>query len=346
MGLIDGLAWPDELDEVVQSRHGANAQLTDPNSRPRGRSPWEPPAQIAVIYALGTLLPGETPTPGARPSSQVTGAVTLAQQLQRAALDPKVRAVVLRVDSPGGATIAAQDISRAIEAVRNSGKPVVASMGDVAASGGYWIAASAASVWASADTVTGSIGVITLHPSVEGLGERLGVNPSQLPIDATAGVDSPWHRWDPKTALRMDAIVAAAYEDFKVHVAETRGLTPDAVENVAQGRVWSGREARDLGLVDHNGGLLDAVQDARRQAGIPDRRAVEVVGIRPRPRLTDLLLPELSRIRITGPGARAAAVAGNLLSPLSPALSWFELATAYPETLWLIEPSQMGQPPR
>jgi protease-4 len=172
------------------------------------------------------------------------------------------------------------------------------------------------------------------------------VNTSQLPIDATAGVDSPWHRWDPKTALRMDAIVAAAYEDFKVHVAETRGLTPDAVENVAQGRVWSGREARDLGLVDHNGGLLDAVQDARRQAGIPDRRAVEVVGIRPRPRLTDLLLPELSRIRITGPGARAAAVAGNLLSPLSPALSWFELATAYPETLWLIEPSQMGQPPR
>jgi protease-4 len=346
MGLVDGLAWPDELDEVTRERHGERALLTDPNSRPRGRSPWEPPAQIAVIYALGTLLPGETPRVGARPGGQVTGAVTLAQQLQRAALDPKVRAVVLRVDSPGGATLAAQDISRAIEAVRNAGKPVVASMGDVAASGGYWIAASASSVWASADTITGSIGVITLHPSLPGLGERIGVNPTQIPDDARGSVDSPWHRWDPAVALRMDTIVAETYDTFKAHVAAARQLSPEAVEAVAQGRVWSGREARELGLVDHNGGLLDAVQDARRQAGIPDRRAVEVVGIRPRPRLTDLLLPELSRIRVTGPAARAASVADGLLSPLSPALSWFELATAHPETLWLIEPSQMGHQPR
>jgi protease-4 len=228
------------------------------------------------------------------------------EHLLDASEDPQIRAVVLRVDSPGGSVFASEEIHRAVALLREQ-KPVVVSMGAVAASGGYYVAAGADAIWAEPTTITGSIGVYGTHLTFDPLLDRLGVTSTTLTRGRAAGIDG-LHPWDAVERDRMERQIGAFYLQFKERVAEGRGMDLEAVEAVARGRVWSGARAKEVGLIDALGGLQDAVQDARERAGVPATREITLVSYSSRGRVID---------RLTAGEARATL--GVALSPPNPA---------------------------
>ncbi len=338
LGLIDGRAYPDQLDTQLTRLHDGRVRRLDLAKVPRGESPWEPPAEIAIVYIEGTIVSGRSQPPGLL-TGRTAGADTISEQLEAAADNPAVRAVVLRVDSPGGSAFASDEIWRAVQRVRSLGKPVVVSMGGVAASGGYYVAAGADAIWAEPTTVTGSIGVVAFKASFAPLLEDLGVTVTPLALGRSAGMESPMRPWDPIQHARMDALVADTYQRFKERVAVGRSLTLEEVEAAARGRVWSGRAAREIGLVDHLGSLTDALAHARELAGLRKGQPVAFMDARQQRSLLQLLLP--IPIRLRAPNALGAAVATSLdldLSPLEPWTALLTLSRHGEESLWLIDP--------
>lgn len=218
---------------------------------------------VAVIVAAGEIVDGEAP-PG------TAGGDTLAAEIRQARFDDSIAAVVLRVDSPGGSMFASEVVYDELAALKADGKPLVASMGSVAASGGYYIAMPADEIWSAATTITGSIGVGALVPTVQRSLDSLGIHvdgfgttrmSGQLRLDRPLGEDA---------RRVLTAGVEDAYRVFVGKVAEARKLTPEAAEKLAQGRVWIGADALDLKLVDHIGGLDQAVQSAAKRAGLAE----------------------------------------------------------------------------
>jgi protease-4 len=230
-----------------------------------------PPAgAVGVIVASGEILDGN------QPSGTIGGESTTAL-LRRALEDEDIKAVVLRIDSPGGSVLASEQIYREVQALRAAGKPVVASMGDVAASGGYYIAAPADAIYASANTITGSIGVFATIPTFDRTLAKLGVQVDGVGTTALSGslrLDRPLK---PELEQILQASVDHAYDGFLQHVAAGRHQTTAAINDIAQGRVWAGSDARRLGLVDTLGGYDDAVQDAARRAKLGKAYDVRVV---------------------------------------------------------------------
>ena len=338
LGIADALAYPDQIDAHLAELHGDRFRLVNIGTRPNPRSPWDPPARIAMVYLEGPILPGDAPSADSI-GLPATRSRAVLRQLADAARDPRVRAVVLRIDSPGGAQSASDALWRGVQRVRSAGKPVVVSLGGVAASGGYYVASAADAIWAEPSTVTGSIGVITLHPHIGGLLEELGVNTTRIAPGRNAGLRSVLHPWDPVQQARMDALVDESYRMFKARVAAGRGMTADDVEALAGGRVWSGADALDLGLVDALGSLTDAIADARKRAGIPPRRPVEAVGIeRPRP-LLERLFPNRRLFPVPSGAALAQATLG---APISRPLAWWWIVSEHDqEHLWMIDPTWM-----
>lgn len=219
--------------------------------------------RVAVITAQGNILPGDQP-PG------VIGGDSLALLINEASKQPGVRAIVLRVVTGGGSMFASEIIREQVLAARAAGIPVVVSMGAVAASGGYYIAADADEIWATPATITGSIGVFAAFPTFEGLLARLGVHTDGVGTTTLAGslrVDRPL---DPELKAALDAGVGNAYQTFLSVVAEGRGMPVDAVAAVAEGRVWSAADALEAGLVDHLGGLAEAIASAAAIAELED----------------------------------------------------------------------------
>jgi protease IV len=219
--------------------------------------------RIDVIIASGEILDGEQ-DPG------LVGGRSTAKLLREARLDDKTKAVVLRIDSPGGSVFASEQIYREVVALRAAGKPVVASMGDVAASGGYYIAAPADQIFSSATTITGSIGIFAVFPTVDRAMGRLGLTVDGVGTTALSGkmrIDRPL---DDVTAKVVQSSINRGYEQFLAHVAEGRDKTRDEVHEVAQGRVWIGSDAQRLGLVDTLGGYADAVAAAAKLAELPE----------------------------------------------------------------------------
>jgi protease-4 len=217
--------------------------------------------QVAIVVAEGEIVRGVQP-------QGVVGAVTLSEKLQTLAEERSVKAVVLRINSPGGDAFAAEKIRREIQALRETGKTVVVSMGNVAASGGFWIAMGADEVWASPTTITGSIGVYGLLPTFARPLEKLGIHTDGVGTTPLAGklrLDRPL---DTDLKRIFQHATERVYEDFIGLVAEARQMPPDAVEEVAQGQVWSGIQAKDRGLVDQTGTLRDAIDAAARIAGL------------------------------------------------------------------------------
>ena len=218
---------------------------------------------VGVIVASGEILDGRQP-PGS------IGDENAVKLLREARYDDDVAAVVLRVDSPGGSALASEKIYREVAAIRAAGKPLVVSMGDVAASGGYYIAAPANQIMASATTITGSIGIFSTVPTLDRTLGRIGVTVDGLGTTAMSGklrVDKPM---DPALRDYVQLSIDHGYELFLSHVAQGRGKTRDAVNAVAQGRVWTGADAKAQGLVDALGGYDDAVQSAAGLAKLPD----------------------------------------------------------------------------
>jgi protease-4 len=175
---------------------------------------------------------------------------------------------VLRIDSPGGSAFASDAIRRELEQVKPAGKPLVVSMGSVAASGGYWIATGAEEIWAAPTTVTGSIGIFSAFPTFERSLETVGVFNDGVGTTQLADAFNPSRPMNALMAEALSQIMGNSYRTFLSRVAESRKMTPDAVERVAEGRVWAGQTAKELGLVDKLGSLGDAIASAAQKAGL------------------------------------------------------------------------------
>ena len=219
--------------------------------------------KIGVIVASGEILDGAQP-PGA------VGGASTAQLLREARHDDDVKAIVIRVDSPGGSVLASEEIYREVRAAQKAGKPVIVSMGDLAASGGYYIATSADEIWAHPATITGSIGIFGAIPTFEGTLDKIGVNVDGVGTTNLSGqlrIDRPMGE-DAKKLLQ--SMIERGYEEFLTHVAEGRKKTRDEIHAIAQGRVWIGTDAKTNGLVDHLGLFGAAVEAAAKRATITD----------------------------------------------------------------------------
>ena len=217
--------------------------------------------KIGLIVARGNIYDGN------RDAGEI-GGDTLADMVRRARLDDQVKALVLRIDSGGGSAFASEIIRSELVELRNAGKPLVVSMGSVAASGGYWIATPADEIWASASTITGSIGIFGLYPTFEGAFEKLGLNTDGVGTTDLWGSFVIGNELPPLAENILQSMIEDGYNDFIRLVAEARGMTIDEVDAVAQGRVWSGEDAYSLGLVDNIGNLDDAIEAAAALAGL------------------------------------------------------------------------------
>ncbi|MDY0011470.1 MAG: signal peptide peptidase SppA [Rhodocyclaceae bacterium] len=266
--LVDALLPRDEWEARLQQRLGLasdgkrykHVELADYLDALAAQRPHRAD-KVAMLVAQGAILDGEQP-PGA------VGGDTLARMIRAVREDDAVKALVLRIDSPGGSAFASEVIRRELALTRKAGKPVVASMSAVAASGGYWIATGADEIWASPGTITGSIGIFALFPEVAEPLARLGLTVDGVETSPLAGALDPRRPLAPEAADALQLGIQHGYASFIQRVAEGRKMSPEAVEAVAQGRVWLGGEAQAKGLVDHLGGLEDALQAAARRAGL------------------------------------------------------------------------------
>ncbi len=218
---------------------------------------------VAVVVAAGPISGGE------QPAGQVGGDSTSAL-LREARDDDDVAAVVLRVSSPGGEVFASEQIRREVVALREAGKPVVVSMGDVAASGGYWISMDADRIYADASTITGSIGIFGMFPTLPRALDRIGVHTDGVGTTPIAGAFDVTRPLDPQVGSVIQSIIDKGYRDFIGKVAQARGRSVEQIDEVARGRVWSGAQALERGLVDELGQLADAQAHAASLAGLEE----------------------------------------------------------------------------
>jgi protease-4 len=227
-------------------------------------------SKVGIVVAAGEILDGHQP-PG-----KIGGESTSAL-LRQARYDKGVKAVVLRVDSPGGSMFASELILRQVQALRKAGKPVVVSMSTYAASGGYYISAAANQIFASPTTLTGSIGVFSVVPTFEHTLEKLGINVDGLGTTPLAGALRLDRPLDDASRRILQSSVDHAYDVFLNRVGEGRKKTAEEVDKIAQGRVWAGVDAQRIGLVDHLGGLKDAIDAAAKLAELGSNYEVDYV---------------------------------------------------------------------
>jgi len=229
--------------------------------------------KVGVVYAVGTIVTGEG---GSGIEGETLGAQTVSDALADAADDDDVRAVIFRIDSPGGSALASDLVWRATQAVRKK-KPLIVSMSDVAGSGGYYIAAGANKIVAQPGTMTGSIGVVFARPNIRGLLARLGINTETLTRGKFADLDDVTTPLTPDDRQKLIDEMTLIYDVFVSRVAAGRSLTAEQVNAIGRGRVWTGAQAKENGLVDELGGFATAVQTAKQAAGIDAKKEVELV---------------------------------------------------------------------
>ncbi len=280
LGLVDALGYRDEVYDDVRKTAGPDAHLLYlgryHRSRvlaERARKLPEPAGDmVALIYAAGPIRRGRS---GRGPlSGGAMGSDTVSAALRTAAADRRVRAIVLRVNSPGGSYVASDTIWREVVRARQAGTPIVVSMGDVAASGGYYISMAADAIVAQPGTITGSIGVLSGKPVTSSLLERVGITTDSVTVGAHADMFSTTRPFSADEWAKINSWLDRIYADFTGKVAMGRNMTQEQVHEIARGRVWTGADAAGIGLVDHLGGLDDAVALARRKAGLPDSAPV------------------------------------------------------------------------
>ncbi len=266
-------------------------------------------ARIAVVPVEGELIPGDS-------GAGFAGSDTVVEQIERALELDGLAALVLRVNSPGGSVFASEVIRQKLLEVKASGLPLVVSMGGVAASGGYYIAADADEIWAHSASITGSIGVFAAFPTVEKLYEWAGITPDGVSTSRLATAVRMDTGVSPEGSRIINSLIANIYDDFVALVAQGRGKTWDEINALAGGRVWSGMDAQAVGLVDQLGGLKDAVDAAAARAEVENFETL-VIGnpISPEQRFFEQLVRELGQVRVPG-----QAVVQQLLRQLTPQL--------------------------
>jgi len=314
-GLVDEVAYEDQVDDKLrageQRRHldGDDYARVSPASVGLNKGP-----RIAVIYATGTINGGKSgydPVNGA-----IAGSDTLIEYIRQARRDSSVRAIVLRIDSPGGSTTASDAIWRelVITKTERADRPLVVSMSDLAASGGYYIAMPAQVIVAQPSTLTGSIGIFGGKFVTGGVYEKLGAHIESTSVGRHAEINGPAKPYNPEEVKKLQEQLQSFYDQFVERVAESRHSTPEKIDALAQGRVWTGRQAKQNGLVDELGGLDRAVAVAKQRAKIAADSDVELVVYPPRKSFYELLTEQFSG---SGESMRSAAVTAWLSENLS-----------------------------
>jgi len=303
-GLIDDVAYEDELDDKVQLGKGSTHFLTDADYRKvsaaslgLNRGP-----RIALVYAVGVITSGASSYDGA--SGPSIGSDTLVEILRKVRADNSIKAIVLRVDSPGGSALASDVIWREVMLTREA-KPVIASMSDVAASGGYYISMPAHAIVAQPATLTGSIGVVLVKFAIGGTLQKLGMNMERVTSGRYADLYAPDKIFTPDERARILEQMQATYDAFVEKAAAGRNTTPERIDSIAQGRVWTGAQGKQIGLVDELGGLDRAIEIAKQRARIDPKSEVELVVYPQRKSFFELVESPF--------GASAAGLLGTLL---------------------------------
>jgi protease-4 len=274
--LVDHLGDRESAIAEARAIAGENAKLVTVTRYLGGAGrPHQSGSTIALIYGTGLIT--RRGGDGILTGDRGIDATKLAAAFRAAERDEDVRAILFRIDSPGGSAVASETIWQQVHWTNANAKPVIVSMGNVAGSGGYYVAAPAAKIVAEPATLTGSIGVVAGKPYFSALLQKLGIEVEAVKRGAHAGMFSTMHDFSPDERQRLDAVIDRIYAGFKVHVADGRHLGSDAVEAVAKGRVWSGEEAKANGLVDALGGYAVALDLAREAAKIPAGAPVKLV---------------------------------------------------------------------
>lgn len=275
--LVDRIAYEDEAIDWMKTKIGLDSKeklnritIEDYFDAEGKKTDFSTKDKIAVVYAEGTILDGEDGEPGE------VHDVKYVKMLRKIRQDASIKAVVLRVNSPGGSVLASENILREIQLCKQSGKPIVVSMGDLAASGGYYIACHADSIFAEPSTITGSIGVFGMIPILQKtMRDNLGITFDTVRTGRYSAFGTPMYDFSPDESDIIQKRVDAIYEDFLQKVAKGRHMTRDQVHEIAQGRVWPGKKAKEIGLVDDLGGLDRALASAAKLAGVEKYRTTE-----------------------------------------------------------------------
>jgi protease-4 len=315
LGLIEGIGF---LDETLASLGGARVDAQEYAGVSPAAVGFSPVAQFALIYASGTVAVGRgsvTQTGG-----RVASTDTVGDAFDQAANDPSVSAIVFRIDSPGGSPLAADIIWRAVERAKQHGKPVIASMSNAAASGGYYVAGGADAIVALPGTITGSIGVVALRPVIGALLEKFEIGVESLKRGRLANMFALSEPLSEAGRERFDDQIRGAYELFVDRVSAGRGMQSESVDAVARGRVWTGAQALEHGLIDALGGLDEAVRIAKEHAGIDEGDDVALIPFPPAKGLVEQINEMFFQAR-----ARAAPVV-PLPGLLRRAQSWLAVA--------------------
>jgi protease-4 len=281
--LVDGVAYRDQVYTQARSKAGARAQfLYLGKYLDRAGHPHERGKAIALVFGLGGVTRGKSdydPVQG----SQNMGSDTVAGAIRAAAADKDVKAILFRVDSPGGSYVASDTIWREVVNARKAGKPVIVSMGDLAGSGGYFVAMAADKIVAQPGTITASIGVLGGKMLTSGLWDKVGLSWDEVHQGNNATMFTGTHDYTPAEWARFEAWLDRVYVDFTGKVADGRKLPKEKVLEIAKGRIWSGQDAKNLGLVDELGGYDTALNLARKAANIADGEDVRII-VYPRPK--------------------------------------------------------------
>ena len=297
--LVDGLKTRDEF-RALQIERGASLEERAGTFRQVAFNEYASQVKessrseaVGVIVAQGEILDGDAP-PG------LVGGRTTAELVRRARDNKDIKAIVLRVDSPGGTLLGSELIRHELDLTRKAGKPVVVSMGDVAASGGYWISSASDEILADPMTITGSIGVVLVLPNFDKTLDKLGINMAGSTTTWLAGALDPRRPLDPRLKQVLEASVNDGYRRFITRVAQSRKTEVEKVDAVGQGRVWSGRQAKERGLVDTLGGLRAALDSAAQRAKLGDDYRVTYLEREPRgiDRYLSLLFGQFARVMV------------------------------------------------
>jgi protease-4 len=318
-GLIDDLAYEDELDDLV-GEVGGPGTLRLVESDDYARVSWESLGvrrrhKIAVLNAVGAITGGKSgydPVNGA-----VMGSDSLVGYIRRIRADASIRAIILRIDSPGGSSTASDVIWRELMITKSgpNGKPIVVSMSDLAASGGYYIAMAGDVLVAQPGTLTGSIGIYTGKYVTGGSLDKLGANIEATSNGRHAEIYSPDRQFTADERAMVLESMQAFYDQFVEKVAEARQTTPEKVDQIAQGRVWTGYQAKQVGLVDELGGMQVAIAAAKQRARIAADEEVELVVYPPRRSFYEVLSESFEQPTATRTSASAAEAILTLLGP-------------------------------
>jgi protease-4 len=310
--LVDALMTRDELRALLVKRgaedveHKTFRQVSFQDYRNALSDTGDRTSQVAVVVAEGDITDGEAP-------QGVIGGRSTSELIRRAREDDTVKALVLRVDSPGGSAFGAELIRRELELTRKAGKPVVVSMSDVAASGGYWVTTSADEVLADPATITGSIGVFGLVPTFDKTLDKLGVHTGGVTTTWLAGEPDLRRPMDPRIGQVIQASVGHVYEEFLARAAASRHATAAQIEEVAQGRVWTGRQAHERHLVDGFGTLAAAIHDAAQHAKLATGFHTSYIELEPKGinRLLELLADRAAQAVVRAIGPLPARLVGG-----------------------------------